>query len=140
MNCQTHYCDTKARLPDVVVTVPNAIVVTEALNQPLSWAVSADVEAGRYPSLIEEAQRNYTSSICREAKLTGRKLKLDISDLGGPLIFLLIVAVCSLVINRIAKAADAREQQLEAAHQDGTLHTSAVEACLLYTSDAADDM
>ena len=79
-------------------------------------------------SLVEEAQRNYTSGICREAKSTGRKLKLDISDLGGPLIFLLIVAVCSLVINRIASAAHAREQQLEAAYHDGTLHTSAVEA------------
>ena len=50
-NGQTHYCDTKVRLPDVVVTVPNTIVVTEALTQALSWAVRADVEAGRYPSL-----------------------------------------------------------------------------------------
>ena len=127
-NGQTHHCNTKARLPDVVVTVPCTIVVRDALNRALSWALRTEVEAGRYAPLLAEAQRNYTSGICREARLTGRKLKLSISDLGGPLLFLIFVAVCSLIINQIIAALERHKKKLEAAYHDGTLRTSAIDA------------
>lgn len=79
---QTHHCDTKARLPDVVLTVPNAIVVRDDLAQVLSWAVRTEMEEGTYPAIKGEALLNYTAGLCNEASTTSRKESLGINDLG----------------------------------------------------------
>ena len=99
----TTHCHSKARLVETITTAGNAVPVSDVLQPALSWAIATALEAGRYQPLVVEARLNYTRSLCQEADLTSTKTQLDVRDLGAPLIFLLIVATCSLLLTRLGK-------------------------------------
>ena len=49
-------CRTKARLPDVIFTMPNTIVVRDEIAQLFGWAVSTAVDAGRYQPHVDQVR------------------------------------------------------------------------------------
>ena len=123
---EAHHCNTKVRLPDVVMTVPNAIVTSEGLNQVVGWAVRNELEGGAYNLAKEMALRNYTANLCPEMSLVGKKEALSVNDLGAPLFMLLIVATVSLVIKRVGMAVARREEAIKSKldiNADGHLTT-----------------
>ena len=124
---ETHHCDSKVRLPNVLVTVPNAIVVSESISKVLGWAVRAEIEAGNYNAFKTIALRNYTANLCPEASATTHKAKLGVSDLGAPLLMLFLAAMMALVLSRVGMVMDAKADRAKKAFDkdgDGRLTTA----------------
>ena len=109
---KTHHCDTKVRLPEVIISEWNTIVVRDELAHVVSWGVRADLEAGRYADSVNEALQNYTSGLCSEAQATVRRNLFGVNDLGALLVFLLVVATASLLVNHFGSQIEARRSQL----------------------------
>ena len=109
---KTHHCTTKVRLPEVIISEWNTIVVHDELAHVVSWAVRDDLEAGRYDDSVNEALQNYTAALCPEAQASVRRIDFGVNDLGALLVFLLFVATISLLINHFGSKVETRRAQL----------------------------
>jgi hypothetical protein len=82
------------------------------MAQMLSWAVTSERMAGRYPPLVVAAHRNYSGRVCAEQELMATKAALGVNDLGAPIVLMVTVALISLALTRFGSMVEVREQRL----------------------------
>tara|TARA_B110001452_G_scaffold256382_1_gene249670 strand:- start:206 stop:1465 length:1260 start_codon:yes stop_codon:yes gene_type:complete len=116
---ERHHCETKAMLAEAVMVLGNAIPVRDDLQAAMSWAIRTAVEAGEYAPLKTEAQTNYTGDLCKDTDLTTTKVQLGVRDLGGPLLFLLIVTASSLLVTRAGQLVEHEAEEAMAVIEKG---------------------
>ena len=106
-------CRTKARLAETVTVEANTIPVRGEIERAVSTLIARDKEAGVFTRLRNEALLNYTYDRCAERSTTTRRRQFDITDLGGPMVFLTVTSLLSVIVTRIGKAAARRTEQLK---------------------------
>lgn len=105
---------TKVRLVETIAIMQNSIPIRGELERAMSYLMAADVEAGRYTQLELIARRNYTYGLCQELPTTETVTQFGLSDLAGPMLFLVVTVVISLVVTRIGKRLEKRSEALKA--------------------------
>lgn len=103
----------KVRLPTVVATVDNTVPVQLELNAALSYAISKEVERGRYVAYQKQGQLEFREPACSEATADGEKTQFTIYDMAGPLIVLGVISVVSPFISCISNRLQRKIKKLE---------------------------
>jgi len=124
----TTHCDNKVRLRETIAIIDNAMPVTPEILRPMSALVARNKERGLYAAKTIEAKLNYTHNLCLESDLTTEKVEFGVPDLIGPIFFLLVSSVVSVLVTRIFNRIDKKTDKVkEALDTDGDGHVSAAE-------------
>lgn len=66
-----------------------------------------------YTKLVTEGLVNYTYQQCPEADTTSDLVQFTLAELGGPMIFLVVTSVLSMLITRIGRSVQRRTEALK---------------------------
>ena len=110
----------KVKLPNIVATVANTVPVRPDLAAAVSWAMSKEVETGRYVQYQEEGRLEFLPPACTESTWQAEKTKFTVWDMAGPLMSLGIISTLSSFITCISIWIRRRAEKLqEALDEDG---------------------
>jgi len=117
--------DAKVRLPTTVATFPNANPVRPEIAGSISALMMKSLLAGKYEELVTDARLNYTYGECPEADDVSEVEKFALHELGGPLLFMLVVSILSFASTRCGRAMHRRANKVKARRPPVASHRDA---------------
>lgn len=115
----------QVRLPATVTTFPNANPVRPEISRSISALMMESLLAGKYEELVTDALLNYTYGECPEADDVSEVEKFALHELGGPLLFMLVVSILSFASTRCGRAMHRRANKAKARRSPVASHGDA---------------